>query len=152
VKKFIIFKRLYQITIDGHPLASLNLSYLRNLIAVVSQEPILFNCSIEENIRFGRENVSNAEMVHACRMANADSFIAQLPNVSAPAQKYRILTLLSNSELGNSWRDLYFFRVMQQSSANAVHSCRAGRNSELQLPVHLSVIRLSYCSTRLHRR
>lgn len=51
------------------------------MIAVVSQEPILFNCSIEENIRFGRENITTAEMVHACRMANADTFIAQLPKV-----------------------------------------------------------------------
>ncbi|KHJ81511.1 hypothetical protein OESDEN_18803 [Oesophagostomum dentatum] len=40
-----------EITIDGVPLPQINIEYLRNQIAVVSQEPILFNCTIEENIR-----------------------------------------------------------------------------------------------------
>ncbi|ETN80778.1 ABC transporter, ATP-binding protein [Necator americanus] len=40
-----------EIIIDGVPISQINIEYLRNQIAVVSQEPILFNCSIEENIR-----------------------------------------------------------------------------------------------------
>ena len=46
----------------------------------MSQEPILFNCSIEENILYGNENISRDEMIAACRMANADNFISGLPN------------------------------------------------------------------------
>uniref|UniRef100_A0A914DYJ7 Uncharacterized protein n=1 Tax=Acrobeloides nanus TaxID=290746 RepID=A0A914DYJ7_9BILA len=67
------------ITIDGHPITDLNISHLRNLIGVVSQEPVLFNCTIEENIKYGNENVTDFEMVTACRMANAENFINQLP-------------------------------------------------------------------------
>ena len=54
---------------------------MRNLIGVVSQEPVLFNCTIEENIKYGNESVSDIEMVIACRMANAENFINQLPEV-----------------------------------------------------------------------
>uniref|UniRef100_A0AC35GMP4 Uncharacterized protein n=1 Tax=Panagrolaimus sp. PS1159 TaxID=55785 RepID=A0AC35GMP4_9BILA len=68
------------ITIDGKILSDINIESLRNMIGVVSQEPILFNCSIEENILYGNENISHGELVAACRMANAESFISLLPN------------------------------------------------------------------------
>uniref|UniRef100_A0AC34QSI0 p-glycoprotein n=2 Tax=Panagrolaimus sp. JU765 TaxID=591449 RepID=A0AC34QSI0_9BILA len=68
------------ITIDGHNITNLNVKYLRQLIGVVSQEPILFNCTIEENIRYGNDKISQSQMIAACRMANADNFIQQLPN------------------------------------------------------------------------
>ncbi|KAK6009324.1 ABC transporter, ATP-binding protein [Ostertagia ostertagi] len=68
-----------QITIDGVPISEINIEFLRNQIAVVSQEPILFNCTIEENIRFGRSDLSYQEIVAACRMANAEGFINGLP-------------------------------------------------------------------------
>lgn len=67
--------------IDGHEVSSLNLHYLRNLIGVVSQEPILFDCTIEENIRFGREDITETELINAAKMANAEQFIKQLPKV-----------------------------------------------------------------------
>ncbi|WKY04625.1 hypothetical protein Q1695_005549 [Nippostrongylus brasiliensis] len=68
-----------EIRIDGVPINDINIEFLRNQIAVVSQEPILFNCTIEENIRLGRSDLSYQEMVAACRMANAESFINGLP-------------------------------------------------------------------------
>ncbi|CAI4223777.1 unnamed protein product [Auanema sp. JU1783] len=68
------------IKIDGRELNEYNIEYLRNQIAVVSQEPILFNCSIEENIRYGREDVTDMEMEEACRKANAHKFISSLPH------------------------------------------------------------------------
>ncbi|VDP04804.1 unnamed protein product [Heligmosomoides polygyrus] len=68
-----------QITIDGVPISDFNIEFLRNQIAVVSQEPILFNSTIEENIRLGRTDLSYQELVAACRMANAESFINGLP-------------------------------------------------------------------------
>ncbi|KAK5983675.1 hypothetical protein GCK32_013813, partial [Trichostrongylus colubriformis] len=67
------------ITIDGVPITDINIEFLRNQIAVVSQEPVLFNCSIEENIRLGRQDLSYQELVAACRMANAETFINSLP-------------------------------------------------------------------------
>uniref|UniRef100_A0A914UNP2 Uncharacterized protein n=1 Tax=Plectus sambesii TaxID=2011161 RepID=A0A914UNP2_9BILA len=76
--------RYYDVTsgsikIDGEPIKSLNLKWMRNLIAVVSQEPILFDATVEENIRFGRQNVTHAEMMKVCKMANAHDFISKLP-------------------------------------------------------------------------
>ncbi|KAH7697576.1 multi-drug resistance protein 1, partial [Aphelenchoides avenae] len=68
-----------QISIDGHDISSLNIEYLRKLIGVVSQEPVLFNCTIEENILYGNPDVTPSQMTAACRMANAENFISQLP-------------------------------------------------------------------------
>ncbi|EYC29560.1 hypothetical protein Y032_0006g3036 [Ancylostoma ceylanicum] len=68
-----------EITIDGVPISEINIEYLRNHIAVVSQEPILFNCTIEENIRYGKLDLTHQELIAACRMANAENFINTLP-------------------------------------------------------------------------
>ncbi|GMS96197.1 hypothetical protein PENTCL1PPCAC_18372, partial [Pristionchus entomophagus] len=68
-----------RLTLDGHDIPSYNLHYLRNVIGVVSQEPILFNCSLAENIRFGRVDVTLNEIKVACTIANAAKFIEALP-------------------------------------------------------------------------
>ncbi|RXM28403.1 Multidrug resistance protein 1 [Acipenser ruthenus] len=67
------------ITIDGHDIRSLNVKCLRENIGVVSQEPVLFATSILENIRYGREDVSQAEIEAATKEANAYDFIMKLP-------------------------------------------------------------------------
>lgn len=69
-----------EIRIDGNDITDININCLRNAIGVVSQEPVLFNCTIEENIKFGNSDVTNEEMKAACRMANAENFISSLPN------------------------------------------------------------------------
>ncbi len=72
-------------------LDSLNLSHLllHNVYSsffvypgVVSQEPILFGTTIGENIRYGRDGVTDQEIENAAKEANAFSFIMKLPNVS----------------------------------------------------------------------
>lgn len=68
-----------QIKLDGHDITEININCLRKSIGVVSQEPILFNCTIEENIKFGNTDVNDQEMKAACRMANAENFISSLP-------------------------------------------------------------------------
>ncbi|XP_031432465.1 ATP-binding cassette, sub-family B (MDR/TAP), member 4 isoform X2 [Clupea harengus] len=68
------------VCIDGHDIRSLNVRYLRGLIGVVSQEPVLFATTIAENIRYGREEVTQAEIEQATREANAYDFIMKLPN------------------------------------------------------------------------
>jgi ABC-type multidrug transport system fused ATPase/permease subunit len=59
----------------------LNVSWLRFHIGLVSQEPVLFAGSIEENIRFGKPDATLEEIQHAARMANAHDFIMALPEV-----------------------------------------------------------------------
>ena len=69
-----------QITIDGQDIRRLNLKWLRSNIGVVSQEPVLFDITIAENIRFGREDATQAEIEKAAKEANVHDFISKLPN------------------------------------------------------------------------
>ena len=68
-------------TIDGNDIKDLNIKWLRQHIGVVSQEPVLFALSIADNIRYGRDGVTDAEIEQAAREANAHDFISQLPDV-----------------------------------------------------------------------
>ena len=69
------------IAIDGRNLKDYNLKWLRTRIGVVNQEPILFATSIKENIRFGKDDASDEEIVLAAKNANAHDFIMTLPDV-----------------------------------------------------------------------
>ncbi|CAK8673190.1 unnamed protein product [Clavelina lepadiformis] len=67
------------IEIGGKDVRSLNLKKLRDLIGVVSQEPVLFGTSIAENIRWGRTGLGHKEIQEAAKQANAFNFIMKLP-------------------------------------------------------------------------
>lgn len=82
-----LIQRLYdpssgQVCIDGIPLTELNVRWLRSHIGLVSQEPVLFGVSIAENISYGREEVTQDEVIEAAKRANAHNFIMTLPEVS----------------------------------------------------------------------
>ncbi|XP_043545736.1 ATP-dependent translocase ABCB1-like isoform X2 [Chiloscyllium plagiosum] len=68
------------ITVDGHDIRSLNIRHFRKFIGVVSQEPVLFATTIAENIRFGRDDVTDAEIEMATKEANAYDFVMKLPD------------------------------------------------------------------------
>jgi subfamily B ATP-binding cassette protein MsbA len=68
-----------RITLDGTDLRRLNLKDLRNLFGIVSQESILFNDSVANNIRLSRPQATDDEVEQAARIANAWEFIAALP-------------------------------------------------------------------------
>ncbi|XP_061840917.1 bile salt export pump-like [Nerophis lumbriciformis] len=67
------------VTLDGHDIRGLNIQWLRSLIGIVEQEPVLFATTIAENIRYGRPAVSMDDIVAAAKEANAYSFIMDLP-------------------------------------------------------------------------
>ena len=69
-----------RITVDGQPLESIPLGHLRSQIAVVSQEPFLFNGTIRENILYGRLDATESELIAAAETANAADFIRRLPD------------------------------------------------------------------------
>jgi ABC-type multidrug transport system fused ATPase/permease subunit len=69
-----------RIFVDGQNLQDLSLDSLRTQIAIVSQEPFLFNGSIRENILYGRLDASPAELENAARAANCHDFIARAPD------------------------------------------------------------------------
>ena len=69
---------------DGHNIEGLNVPFIRSQLGIVSQEPILFDRTIAENIMYGdnERSVSMDEVVEAAKMANIHSFIASLPQVN----------------------------------------------------------------------
>lgn len=67
------------ISIDGCDIRSLNINSLRSCIASVGQEPVLFSATIAENIRFGRPNATDREIMAAARNSGAHEFIVHLP-------------------------------------------------------------------------
>jgi len=71
-----------QVLLDGKDIKTLNVAWLRSHIGIVSQEPVLFTGSIEDNIRFGKEDATDSEVQAAAIMANAHDFIMELPEVS----------------------------------------------------------------------
>jgi len=68
------------ITVDARDLRQLRQQEYRRLFGVVSQEALLFNASIRDNIAYGRDGLSDDAVIAAARVANAHDFIMQLPD------------------------------------------------------------------------
>ena len=70
--------------IDDCDVKELNLKWLRSQIGIVSQEPVLFDLSIRDNIAYGdtTRTISDSEIEEAAKSANIHDFISRLPKVS----------------------------------------------------------------------
>jgi ATP-binding cassette subfamily B multidrug efflux pump len=68
-----------RITIDGHDIRDVRKADLRRKLGIVLQDTFLFADTVMENIRYGRLEATNAEVIHAAELADADHFIRQLP-------------------------------------------------------------------------
>uniref|UniRef100_A0A0A0LFT9 Multidrug resistance protein 1, 2 n=1 Tax=Cucumis sativus TaxID=3659 RepID=A0A0A0LFT9_CUCSA len=68
-----------RVMIDGKDIRKFNLKSLRKHIAMVPQEPCLFAASIYDNIAYGHESATEAEIIEAATLANAHKFISGLP-------------------------------------------------------------------------
>lgn len=69
-----------RITIDGKDIRDISVNSLRSLMGIVTQETILFNDSVRNNIAYGRSDLSLDEIIEAAKIANAHTFISMLPN------------------------------------------------------------------------
>ena len=79
-----LLTRFYDVTegsieIDGENIKNLNLKDYRSLLGMVTQESVLFNDSIYNNIAMGKENATREEIIEAAKIANAHNFIEGLP-------------------------------------------------------------------------
>jgi len=68
-----------EILIDGHNIKNLKLTDYRKLLGMVTQESVLFNDSVYNNILMGNPNATEAKVIEAAKIANAHDFISQLP-------------------------------------------------------------------------
>ncbi len=68
------------IQFDDHRIQDLKLSYLREQIGLVSQDPFLFNGTVSENILYGNIEASREQVIQAAEASNADEFIQKLPD------------------------------------------------------------------------
>ena len=68
-----------QIYIDGQNTKSVNLNSLRKSISLVSQDVILFDSSVKENILYANSEASEKEFINSCKFAAAEEFISELP-------------------------------------------------------------------------
>ena len=67
------------ITIDDHDIRQVTADSLREQIGLVPQETMLFSTSVMENIRYGRLEATDEEVIEAAKAANAEEFIKELP-------------------------------------------------------------------------
>ncbi len=80
-----LIPRLYDVTlgsvqVGGIDVREYDLDALRNEVAMVLQKNTLFSGTIKENLRWGNPNASDAEIIHACKLAQADGFIQEMPD------------------------------------------------------------------------
>ena len=67
------------ITIDGNDIKTLDKDSIRGNITVISQSPYIFNLSIRDNLKLVKEDLTDEDMIKACKMACLDDFINNLP-------------------------------------------------------------------------
>ena len=80
-----LIPRLYDVTngrvmVGGIDVRDYDTTALRNQVSVVLQKNELFSGTIKENLRWGNENATDDELVEACKLAQADSFISEFPD------------------------------------------------------------------------
>ena len=80
-----LIPRLYDTTegsvfVGGKDVRDYDIESLRNQVSVVLQKNELFSGTIKENLRWGNENATDEELIHACKLAQADSFIKEFPD------------------------------------------------------------------------
>src|SRR5690606_21613768 len=68
------------ILIDGIDIRNLTTSSLRNQLGIVTQDAILFNDSIKNNLKLGKNDATDTDVVEALKIANAWEFVKELPN------------------------------------------------------------------------
>ena len=80
-----LIPRLYdvtdgELTVGGVNVKNYDIKVLRDAVACVLQKNVLFSGTIKENLRWGNENATDEELIEACKLAQADGFISEMPD------------------------------------------------------------------------
>lgn len=80
-----LIPRLYdvvggKVSVGGVDVRDYDIASLRDQVAMVLQKNVLFSGTIKENLRWGNENATDEEIIHACKLAQADGFIRKFPD------------------------------------------------------------------------
>src|SRR6056300_526760 len=116
------------ISIDGQSIYNVTIESLRNEISMVSQETTLFDDTIKNNIKYGRENATDEEVFQAAKLSYCDEFISNLPN------KYETLIGENGVRLsGGEKQRLSIARaMMKQSSIILLDEATSSLDSETE--------------------
>lgn len=78
--------------IDGHDSKKVNIQFLRSNIGIVSQEPVLFACSIMDNIKYGdnTKEIPVERVIAAAKQAQLHDFVMSLPEVSMKSEPFPV--------------------------------------------------------------
>ncbi len=103
--------------VDGNESRSLNLAWLRTQMGLVSQEPILFDCTIAENIQYGDNSrvVTQEEIEEAAKKANIHHFILGLPEVCMMSL---LICVIMHFALQTSSLLIYLIKQISKNSNN----------------------------------
>ena len=150
-----------EVLLDGRDVKSLNVQWLRSQQALVAQAPLLFNCSIAQNIALGHptQSATQEEIIAAAKAANAHDFITQLPEgydtsagqggaALSGGQRQRIAiarALVRHAGIllldeATSALDSTSERIVQASIDSMLHA-RAGQQTAIVIAHRLSTVR-----------
>ena len=86
-----------QIKIGSHSIKDINIASLHDAIGVVSQEPVLFDTTIADNIRYAKEGATQEEIEAAAKAANVHQFISELPQGKEKLKRMRKLFFIQKN-------------------------------------------------------
>ena len=93
-----------QVLVDGCDVKDMDLKSLRDRVGLVSQEPVLFSCSVHDNICYGNPDATHQQVEAAAQAANAHSFIQKLPEgYSTQVQLLRVICLSQQPHILLLW-------------------------------------------------
>ena len=115
-----------KIKVDGKNIKEINLTSLRKLIGLVTQDSILFNDSIKNNLLIGNESANDEDIIEALKIANAWEFVKDLPNtidanIGDSGNKLSVCATLQKNKVANINKKkifIYFFRLISSPFFN----------------------------------
>jgi len=134
-----------KILIDNQSIKNVSLSSLRNNISLVSQDVILFDDTVENNIRYAKLNATKDEIIKACKLAAADEFIKDLPS------KYNTLIGENGTRLsGGEKQRLSIARaILKNSPFVLLDEATSSLDSESEAKVQNAIFNLTQNRTTL---